>query len=84
MKGISMIKNFFILALLLMFPELSPARADYNMFDEVEEAKDFLKRTSLPSIDYEMLDKFIEPGECVGAELEEKNWTFYHCKKGNF
>lgn len=36
--------------------------------------------TSLPKIDRESAMEFLEAGECLGGEIEEKQFTIFICK----
>lgn len=78
MKRISI---FFAALIAVLTPMLSSAKAELNIGEMLTEYDEFKRRTAIPDLDYEFLDNWLDEGDCTGAELEEKHWTFYYCKK---
>lgn len=37
--------------------------------------------TGLPNIDKEAAYEYMEPGECMGSEIEERKFSFWICRK---
>ena len=76
----TIIKIFLIVAVLLAAPTLSTTgNAEFDL-DEIKEYVQFKRRTALPNIDMDSLEGLLEPGECIGATIEERNWSFFICR----
>lgn len=44
--------------------------------------KNEVEPPKLPKIDRESALELLEPGECMGDEIEERNFSFWICKNG--
>lgn len=52
----------------------------YESGEKKRNAGETCQVTSLPKIDREAAMEFLEAGECLGGEIEEKQFTVFICK----